>query len=160
MSREQRIGDALLHPVSLAAIAVLALNDHWAKGRLPPWLTGKASDVAGMVFFPLVLWAVIELALWLFGRRERRPHHLYVSAAATGAVFTAINLSRAAGDGYAWALAALQWPVRSALSGDLIALEPVAHVVDPTDLVALPALAIAVWVGRRYSRSPPIAENQ
>jgi hypothetical protein len=148
--RQQAIGDALAHPAALAALAVLAVNDHWAKGRLPGWLTGKASDVAGMVFFPLVLWALIELGLRAFGQRERRPHHLYVSVAATAVVFAATNLSELAGGAYAWALAALQWPFRAALHGELIALSPVAHVVDPTDLVALPALAVALWIGRRY----------
>jgi hypothetical protein len=147
---QQRIGDALVHPVSLAAIAVLAINDHWAKGRLAAGLTGKLSDIAGMIFFPLALWALIELALRLAGRRERRPHHLYTALIASGAVFAAINLSELAGRGYAWALAALQWPFRAAVAGSAVSLEPVAHVVDPTDLIALPALGVALWIGRRY----------
>ena len=148
--RVPRVADALLHPVSLVALAVLALNDHVAKGRLPSWLTGKLSDVAGMIFFPLVLWALIELALRLAGRRERRAGHLYAAVVATGAVFAAINLFEVAGDAYAWAVGALQWPFRAALRGELIDVAPVAHVVDPSDLLALPALGIAVWIGRRY----------
>lgn len=146
----QRIGDALLHPVSLAAIAVLAVNDHLTKGLLPGAITGKLSDVAGMIFFPLVLWALTELALRLTGRHDRRPGHLYASLAATALIFAAINVSDAAGDAYAWTVAALQWPFRAALAGEVIPLHPVAHVVDPTDLIALPALLVALWVGRRY----------
>lgn len=145
-----RVADALVHPLALLALLVLGLNDHVLKGRLPGWLTGKLSDVAGMIFFPLLLWALIELSLRLAGRRERRAAHLYVAVAATGIVFAAINLFESAGAGYAWALAALQWPVRAALAGGPIALEPVGHVVDPSDLIALPALGIALWIGRRY----------
>lgn len=146
----QRIGDALLHPISLAAIALLAVNDHLTKGLLPGVITGKLSDVAGMIFFPLVLWALIELVLRATGRRDRRAAHLHVAIAATGVVFAAINLFDAAGDAYAWTVAALQWPIRAAIAGEAASLEPVAHVVDPTDLIALPGLLIALWVGRRY----------
>lgn len=148
---QPRVADALLHPIALLALVALGVNDHVLKGRAPGWLTGKLSDVAGMIFFPLVLWALIELAGRIAGgRRERRAAHLYISVAATGLVFAAIKLFEAAGDAYAWTLAALQWPFRAAINGELPPLEPVAHVVDPTDLIALPALGIALWIGRRY----------
>ncbi len=49
----------LLHPVSLASMALLGLNDHVLKGLFPGLITGKLSDFAGLVFFPLVL----EIAL-------------------------------------------------------------------------------------------------
>ena len=41
-----------MHPVALAAIAVLVVNDHVLKSAYPGWLTGKLSDIAGLVFFP------------------------------------------------------------------------------------------------------------
>jgi hypothetical protein len=42
-----RARDLLLHPIALAAIAVLVANDHRWKASHPGWLTGKLSDVAG-----------------------------------------------------------------------------------------------------------------
>ncbi|MFT5682697.1 MAG: hypothetical protein ACI8RZ_003621, partial [Myxococcota bacterium] len=47
--------DPLLHPVTLTAMALLAVNDHWAKYALTGVVTGKLSDFAGLVFFPLLL---------------------------------------------------------------------------------------------------------
>lgn len=50
----------LVHPLPLAAVAVLAVNDHLLKGAsiLPTWITGKLSDFAGLFFFPVLLAAV------------------------------------------------------------------------------------------------------
>lgn len=48
-------GDSLLHPVVLVAVVVLVLNDHWWKGVGPALVTGRLSDVAGLLFFPLLL---------------------------------------------------------------------------------------------------------
>src|SRR5690554_2970964 len=45
----------LTHPVSLAALVVMALNDHILKAQFGSWWTGKMSDVAGLVFFPALL---------------------------------------------------------------------------------------------------------
>ena len=54
-------GDWLLHPVPLVAIAVLGLNDRVWKAAYANDLTGKLSDVAGMLFFPWLLLALCEL---------------------------------------------------------------------------------------------------
>jgi hypothetical protein len=53
-------GEELLHPLPVAAMVVLGLNDHWLKGSdwLPGWVTGKLSDFAGLMFFPLFLTAL------------------------------------------------------------------------------------------------------
>ena len=49
------IGEAL-HPVALIAVVVLVVNDWVLKpSSVPAWLTGKLSDVSGLVFAPLVL---------------------------------------------------------------------------------------------------------
>ena len=45
-----RRDSGMLHPVALAALAVLVLNDHVWKARYPGWVTGKLSDVAVMGF--------------------------------------------------------------------------------------------------------------
>ena len=46
---------ALGHPLSVAALVLLALNDHVLKQAWPGFVTGKLSDVAGLVVAPLVL---------------------------------------------------------------------------------------------------------
>ena len=45
----------LLHPLSLCAIVLMGLNDHIFKYAYPSYLTGKMSDLMGLVFFPLLL---------------------------------------------------------------------------------------------------------
>jgi hypothetical protein len=111
---------ALLTPTWLLALVVLALNDHLLKGAglLPGAVTGKLSDLAGMLVAPVLLAVLLRV-------RSRRG--LLLCHAAVGAVFAAINLSPAAADAWS-ALMGLVWPW---------------HVtVDPTDLLALPALAL------------------
>ena len=41
----------LFHPVTLAALALLVVNDRVLKGALPGAVTGKLSDVAGLASF-------------------------------------------------------------------------------------------------------------
>ena len=122
---------ALTHPLWLVALAVLVLNDHVLKGAgiLPEWLTGKLSDVAGLVVAP----ALVAFALRLRGRAA-----LLVAHVAVGAVFSAINL----------------WPAAARAVEALTALGPVPWriVTDPTDVLMLPAL-VASW--RLLTRPAP-----
>jgi hypothetical protein len=120
-------GRKLWHPLPLAAVASLALNDHWLKGSglLPSAVTGKLSDVAGLFFFPLLLEAVLERAL---PRAKRLPE---VVVAATAAAF--------------WAVKLVPWVNRWANE----ALGVV--VLDPTDLWALLAL-VPSWLWMRRAR--------
>ena len=46
---------AMLHPFTLVSLFVLVLNDHYLKWAHPSWLTGKLSDVVGMILAPIVL---------------------------------------------------------------------------------------------------------
>jgi hypothetical protein len=86
----------LRHPLPLAAVAILAINDHLLKGSglLPAWLTGKLSDFAGLFFFPLLLAALVRGALRLAGRPDVEDRRALAGAAilATGVVFTLIKL--------------------------------------------------------------------
>lgn len=139
----------LLHPVSLAAIALLVVNDHVLKAAWPGLVTGKLSDVAGMVFFPLFLAAVAQQL------RPGLPLRRAVAACAllTALVFAAIKLWPLAGDAYRAGLGALQWPFRALwalLQGhDVPALARVALTPDATDVLTIPAVLIAVWLARR-----------
>ena len=113
---------SLAHPVPLAALIVLVANDHWWKGAglLPGWLTGKLSDFAGLVFFPVLLTALVELG-W---RRARRPVVAVAATAVTGLSFTLLKV----------------WEPANRLANE--AWGSVA--LDPTDLVALPSLLLAL----------------
>jgi hypothetical protein len=146
-----RAAHPLLHPVSLAAIALLIVNDHVLKAAWPGALTGKLSDLAGLAFFPLLLAAVA---------REARPAlrlrpTVAVCALLTALVFAAIKVLPLAGDAYRVGLGALQWPFRAL--GSLLAghgvpgLAKVSLTPDVTDLLTLPAVLIAVWLAARCS---------
>lgn len=45
----------LLNSVFLVCLFILLLNDHYLKYESPSWLTGKLSDVAGIIILPLVI---------------------------------------------------------------------------------------------------------
>ncbi len=56
--------EPILHPWSLSAMAVFALNDHYLKYAYTSWLTGKLSDFAGLIFFPLLLELLVKNRQW------------------------------------------------------------------------------------------------
>ncbi|MEM6990708.1 MAG: hypothetical protein AAF721_09430 [Myxococcota bacterium] len=115
---------ALVHPLWLGSLAVLALNDHVLKGAgiLPDFATGKISDLAGMLVAPLLLAVVL-------GARSRR---MWLAAhAAVALVFGAIQIIPAAVTAWSAAMAAV---------GSPWLITP-----DPTDLIALPVLLVSAW---------------
>jgi hypothetical protein len=147
--------DALLHPVALAAIGLLLLNDHVLKDAAPGLVTGKLSDVAGLAFFPLVLLGAWEVARSAVGRwRGPSARALAVSVAVTAIAFGLVKTTGLVAGAFATTLGAAQWAAGLALavgrgSGEIV---PALVVRDPTDLVALPAVLIAAWIG--WSRLP------
>ncbi|MDB4962730.1 MAG: hypothetical protein JWP01_2729 [Myxococcales bacterium] len=133
------IGEAL-HPVALGAMIVLVVNDWVLKPRLgPSAITGKLSDLAGLAAAPVVLTAGIGLVL-LALRAVGAPvdpklshRRLVLAIAATGVVFAAIKLSGRAAQVFT----------------DVIGVVRPAQVyLDRTDLLCLPMLAVAWWIGR------------
>lgn len=154
MSQPPRPASGFVRPLPLVALAVLALNDHVLKGSAPGWLTGKLSDVAGMVFFPLLLQAGWELVAERVGRRWGPSRRVLVGCAvATALVFGAIQVWPLAGDAYRWGLGGLQWPVqalRQLLAGGAVpGVSPVHLTPDPTDLLTVPFVLVAVAAGWR-----------
>jgi hypothetical protein len=118
----------LLHPVALLAIAVLVVNDHVLKAAWPGVITGKLSDFAGLVFFPLLV-----AAPW------RRQRAVDLACALTGLGFALVKL----------------WEPATSLCEHVLGIpygEPVAIVRDATDLLALPMLAVARWCYRTVGR--------
>ena len=108
-------GDLLLRPSVLVSMVVLMVNDHVLKQRWPGTLTGKLSDVAGLVFFPVVVVALLEVGLRLVRRGSRWPtDRLWWLATITSAVgFAVVKTSPAAAAWYSEALGWMQWSVRA-----------------------------------------------
>jgi hypothetical protein len=121
----------VLHPLALLAVVVLVVNDWVLKRVMPGALTGKLSDIAGLVFAPLALSSLVGLVT------RRRPSRARILACITavGGVFGATKLFPAV----AHAVASVGFH---------------AHIVaDPTDLFCLPALAVAYWISASDARA-------
>lgn len=155
VARHRVPGDLLLHPVALVAIGVVIVNDRLLKTSVPGVLTGKLSDIAGLVYFPLFVVAVLEGVRWLVRRNSWELDWRWVVgvAAAVGVVMVLIKTWGPAGDLYRPAVGALLWPFRvpaSVVSGHGVpTVDRVTLYQDPTDLVALVVLPVPVWVARR-----------
>lgn len=114
------------------AVVVLFVNDHLLKHAFPGLVTGKLSDVAGMIFFPVLLaalcWPLTPAALRTDAAQDRL---LALACVATAAVFTLTKTT---------ALAHGQRLPR---------LARVVLVRDPSDVLAAPFLLLAYAAGRR-----------
>ena len=130
----------LLAPAPLAALVLVAMNDWWWKpgAVLPPWLTGKLSDLAGVFALPLVLTAVVALALRGAARLgltvdwTLRRWKLAIAVGLTAGAVIASKLS----------------PTVATLIADALGHDA-RIVADPSDLIALPMLGLTWWHGRR-----------
>ncbi|MFC1433835.1 hypothetical protein ACEZDB_24610 [Streptacidiphilus sp. N1-3] len=120
------------------AAAVLAVNDHLLKQIWPGPVTGKLSDLAGMLVAPPLLALVLSACL-----RRGDPDRLAAfSLGAVGLGFAAVKCSDVCAR-----LAAEAWPWPG----------PSHITADPTDLLALPALWLARLVWTRARRRPATA---
>jgi hypothetical protein len=131
--------ELFLHPAIVVSVAVLIANDHWLKAAHGNWWTGKLSDLAGLAFFPLLLAAGIDTIT-----RARLAVQPLVAACAiaTAAVFALVKTLPAATAAYRHALGFVQ----ALVTGE--APFAVDAVTDPTDLVALPCVALSIFVTR------------
>jgi hypothetical protein len=137
--------------VPLVALVVLAVNDHYLKGRhlLPQWLTGKLSDFGGLLFFPLLLTALGDTLLYFVTRvtgwrldYSLRRWKVVAACVATAAVFTPLELSASYGAFYTRTLGKIGFPSET--------------YADLTDLLALTMLPLAAWLGWREIRRVPL----
>ncbi|MCD6284360.1 MAG: hypothetical protein J7M39_00420, partial [Anaerolineae bacterium] len=131
---------ALAHPVTVMCVLMLLLNDHVLRLQWPSWATGKLGDVAWLAFAPLVV--ALPLALLVPGltpRRSRRAHSritIGIALALVGALFAVVKALPVATAAFGRSFRALfGWSPRM--------------VCDPTDLLALPALALPYWTWMR-----------
>lgn len=132
MSRTRRASTAhalrvLAAPVPVLSLVVLVLNDHVLKQAWPGLVTGKLSDVAGLVVAPLLL----SVLLAVVGVRTALP--VAIGVTGLGFVFAKTSVAGAAATSAVWSLSGIPTLIRA----------------DVTDLVALPALGVAWWVDRR-----------
>ncbi|MFD6612517.1 hypothetical protein ACFWD1_26955 [Micromonospora chalcea] len=124
------------HPVTVLALVVLVLNDHVLKAARPGLVTGKLSDVAGLVLAPPLVAVLVTLVV----PRLRSRVVVGLALGSVGVGFAAVKAS-----GYAAAVASELW---SAASGPSLVR------ADLTDLLTMPALAVAAWVWGRARRDP------
>ena len=142
---------------SSRAIALFVVNDHVFKPAHPGWLTGKLSDVAGLIFFPVLLAAVAELVIPVARRHVGAT--LLLAVAVTGLTYVAMLVIPAGGDGYRWFIGIVQWPFRiagGARGRDAAARDrprPVRRRPDGPDHA--PGAARATRPGDPGSRPPP-----
>lgn len=150
--------DLLLHPLTLAGLALMILNDGWLRGAHPGWLTGKLSDCAAVLAYPGILAALWGLGAMAVDRLvsvvapgrgvdySLRPSVLLGACTLTGTLLVGINLWTGFRDAYLAFLGRLDvfhW------------FGPFHYTMDPYDLLALLMLP-GVWlVGRRqFARVP------
>jgi len=106
------------HPLCLLATGVLLLNDHALKALWPGTITGKLSDVCWLIVAPVVVASVLAWA------RTPARWARWASVISVGVAFVTLQLWPPLGDSYT------TW-----FGGK--------HTPDLTDLLALPALALA-----------------
>jgi multisubunit Na+/H+ antiporter MnhF subunit len=150
-------GAPLLHPLALGSIALLVVNDHLLKARWPGLVTGKLSDVAGMIFFPLLVFVFVAVLARVVRRPAMASRGALVGCAlATAVVFALVKTWAPATAAFEIALGALRWPLSGARAlFDGATSPPVSRaavVRDATDLVAIPFVALACAIGWRYAR--------
>ncbi len=109
-----------LHPIYLISLGILLLNDHWWKMAYGNLLTGKLSDIAGLLAFA-----------WFFS---------CLFPTRSKAIFLATGI------GFIWWKSIWATPFILHMQGWGI---PVDRVVDPSDLWALAVLPIGyrIWMG-------------
>jgi hypothetical protein len=136
----------LSHPIALVALAVWIVNDQMLKRAWPSVVTGKLSDIAGMIVAPLALAAAIAIAPRVRGARSLP----WIAFAIVGTCFTLTKTWIPANEAFTSTLALVRAPMRVLLehAHGVSFREELVLVRDPTDLVALPFGLVAVHLWR------------
>jgi len=138
MDFRRRCESALTHPVTIAAICALLLNDLVFKSLWPgAWATGKLSDLAWVVFAPPLL----AFLLWFATRGNARAQRAAFVTAYIGLplLYAAFNTFE---------------PVHDAITRGLSLASGRASggPLDSTDSLVIPlGMAAALWIWRRPS---------
>jgi hypothetical protein len=131
----RRAINSLSHPLAIAAIIVLLINDHLLRQLWPSWWTGKLGDYAWLVFAPLIL---ILLLSWLIPSRG-----VYQERIVGWVAFMLTGLGFALAKTIPVCTALIIRLLETLTSWSMILL------TDPTDLLALPALGIGWTIWQR-----------
>ena len=124
---------SLTHPLGIAAIVVLLVNDHWLRHTHPSWFTGKLGDFTWLIFAPFI--AATFFALIIPARHQRQEYLVAILG------FGFIGL---------WFVSAKTVPIVNTITNDtanaIIGWQGLIR-RDVTDLVTLPALLIGrhIW---------------
>ena len=137
-SFRQRCASALMHPVTLGALAVLLVNDLVFKAIWPgAWVPGKLSDLAWMMFAPPVLAYILSFAT--LGSAQAQRAAFMAAYAGLPLLYVAFNTFQPVHD--------VILHVLGFVGGD-----GPRSPLDPTDSLVIPlAMAAAIWVWRRPS---------
>ncbi len=137
-------GDLLLHPAIIVSLGLLLLNDLYLKSAQPGPVSGKLSDFAGLALVPALIFALSELVASAARRRRVLLTHswMWLFAALTAVTFTLIKTVPWAGDVAERANDFIIGPMMGSHG-------PTVFTADPTDLLALPAVLVAIWVSGR-----------
>lgn len=166
MKRNPAPGAALLHPWSLAALALLLLNDQLLKRVWPGVISGKLSDFAGVLLLPVWLHALVEVGYQRVRGRAFSVAYanraLAVCCAVSLLAFALPEVWPLAARAYSYGVAVARWPLRASweLCGGrhLPKLVPVRATADVTDLLALPMGLLAYRVSARTVQAPRTAQ--
>ena len=160
--RQRWPGDLLLQPVSLIALIVVVLNDRWLKVDHSGLLSGKLSDFAGLIYFPLFLVSVIEAARFVVRRRTwaLSSRAVVIASGIVGTAFLLIKTWDPASQLYREAMGYAFWP--GFAFADLVNGNPVKNVhevflaQDHWDLLALIVLPVPVLIARKVMGPPTV----
>lgn len=146
-------------------MVVVIVNDRWLKVQHPGALSGKLSDFAGLIYFPLFIATLIEVAGWA-SRRPRwsvTPRLVAGVAMVTGTIFSLAKLTSWGATAYRTVFGVVWWPVdamQSLFDGNgWPPLGRLGLTQDATDLIALPCLVIPVLIARQVSGTRVASEN-
>ena len=147
---------AFLSPISIGAVGVMGINDAWLRTTYPGFITGKISDVAVLLFFPLFLAALINGARAALSfitaspcRAELTPRQLTLTVGFTALVFTLLQISP---DFVAFYLQFLE-------ATNLFPwFESFRYTPDLTDLATLPTLLVTYWYGCHRTHTFPLED--
>lgn len=128
------------HPVVVGSLGLLIGNDHVLKAAFHNTFTGKLSDIAGLVFFPVLLVSIVEVVAWMTGRlTPSRTRMLLITGLLTALGFAGIQTMEPATDLY------------RSVAGLLTGRQTMV-VADSTDLIALPGCFVGWCLERRLTR--------
>jgi hypothetical protein len=139
-------GELLLHPVSIVAGALLVINDQILKSEWPGAVTGKLSDIAGLILFPLLLVSLAECFRFLLRRRILVESDELLWPLICGLGFILVKCTALGNSAYARSVGSIRWPVHAVVAefhhDALPSIQPILVARDYTDLTVLGVLVL------------------